>query len=983
MSVERGGNSAAPEYGRETGEPRENTPSSGIIWHAFPTCESPGVDLLGIKFGVRLGLGQALYALGRDARIAAIAGLSGATAAIVKAVHDKVSTGGTGGGPAQLRIPPPPGGLVPPTPYRLQSNSSASIEKKDSPPDQHFSSSNSLRKSPAEKVELMPIFLRAERADFAAISRINLDRILGRITVDVPEVAVGQWVLSWSCLSNHYCVVSLLQLHLKRHRRGPDLQASCGAVVARLVWSQGPRGVAMRVFEFKMSQDSISRSSPSCGGLVVRLLASYLDESDSIPDFSHVDDRKGKWPVFPPFIGEDSRPAATRPEVIPSFVCTSGNLARALPPLAASLWGLRLSAPRPVVITHNNRIHPKVTGVEMGTHDLPAGPCIIRVSKDSACSRGPISSHLNIPRTRTPPLPARTRVPRLIRPMHGGSNGGVFVPPSIVEPCYEHVYSSEAATSVPHSEEIALDGIAACCSHAVVWRVICFTVSCLSAITNRDSRWRSLSSIDCSPRQLPLATVVLSDTMNSRDALDTATCGNVSALTTSEFEYRRKSDPDDLPALSSGFFPIMCSTVTRTPFSAISPYTFLCLWRLKCFLCCGWEVGGEGLLVGCKGSSMPPLPKKKIVVGSKNILTIFILKPSMFFKLISTDDSPRYVIVRQITGGRGDVAARLLASHLDEPSSIPGGRFLHVGSVPDDATGQRVFSGISRLRRLFIPVLLHTHRISRPRCEEPPYYSASSATIPTSENPEATRRKSNPVHLRGRLILISPVYPSTIRFIYGEMFTFMNPCRKIGVTVPAHQGHRSYWKGAAVGVVGRALASPQSEPESVPGGVNQGPSHVGVMLDDVAGKAGIVEDLQFSSPLHSLCAPISHRFTFIRFQVLGVKSFPNLATTLLRRAFQVVKIFGRFAVDSAIIFLYENVKEISDRERLERADRVYFQRFDSKGVNNPRTDCGAGGDARAVETTTREWASSAARRRAAVIGSCARAGESVVSHGGM
>ncbi|KAJ8890849.1 hypothetical protein PR048_010358 [Dryococelus australis] len=34
--------------------------------------------------------------------------------------------------------------------------------------------------------------------------------------------------------------------------------------------------------------------------------------------------------------------------------------------------------------------------------------------------------------------------------------------------------------------------------------------------------------------------------------------------------------------------------------------------------------------------------------------------------------------------------------------------FSHVGIVPDDAVGRPVFSGISRLPRLFIPVLLHT-----------------------------------------------------------------------------------------------------------------------------------------------------------------------------------------------------------------------------------------------------------------------------------
>ncbi|KAJ8898342.1 hypothetical protein PR048_003702 [Dryococelus australis] len=48
-------------------------------------------------------------------------------------------------------------------------------------------------------------------------------------------------------------------------------------------------------------------------------------------------------------------------------------------------------------------------------------------------------------------------------------------------------------------------------------------------------------------------------------------------------------------------------------------------------------------------------------------------------------------------------------------------RFSHVRILHDDATGRRVFSGISRFPLPFIPILLHTHlnhqlRLSRPRC---------------------------------------------------------------------------------------------------------------------------------------------------------------------------------------------------------------------------------------------------------------------------
>ncbi|KAJ8872377.1 hypothetical protein PR048_025981 [Dryococelus australis] len=59
-----------------------------------------------------------------------------------------------------------------------------------------------------------------------------------------------------------------------------------------------------------------------------------------------------------------------------------------------------------------------------------------------------------------------------------------------------------------------------------------------------------------------------------------------------------------------------------------------------------------------------------------------------------------------------------------EPSSIPGGvapGFPHVGIMPDDAAGKRIFSGIPRSPRHCIPrrcsvlTSLHPHRLSRPR----------------------------------------------------------------------------------------------------------------------------------------------------------------------------------------------------------------------------------------------------------------------------
>ncbi|KAJ8886366.1 hypothetical protein PR048_012577 [Dryococelus australis] len=68
---------------------------------------------------------------------------------------------------------------------------------------------------------------------------------------------------------------------------------------------------------------------------------------------------------------------------------------------------------------------------------------------------------------------------------------------------------------------------------------------------------------------------------------------------------------------------------------------------------------------------------------------------------------------------------RELASYQGEPGSIRGrvSRFSLVGIVPDDAIGRRVFLGISRFPRPFIPAPPHSHfnnphRLSRPLADE-------------------------------------------------------------------------------------------------------------------------------------------------------------------------------------------------------------------------------------------------------------------------
>ncbi|KAJ8875442.1 hypothetical protein PR048_023337 [Dryococelus australis] len=80
--------------------------------------------------------------------------------------------------------------------------------------------------------------------------------------------------------------------------------------------------------------------------------------------------------------------------------------------------------------------------------------------------------------------------------------------------------------------------------------------------------------------------------------------------------------------------------------------------------------------------------------------------------------------------GRHSVVVRLLASHLCEPCSIPGGvapGFPHVRIMPEDATGRRVFSGISCFHRPCIPALFHTHLA-------PPSSSLKTSIISSAQN---------------------------------------------------------------------------------------------------------------------------------------------------------------------------------------------------------------------------------------------------------
>ncbi|KAJ8897132.1 hypothetical protein PR048_002478 [Dryococelus australis] len=95
----------------------------------------------------------------------------------------------------------------------------------------------------------------------------------------------------------------------------------------------------------------------------------------------------------------------------------------------------------------------------------------------------------------------------------------------------------------------------------------------------------------------------------------------------------------------------------------------------------------------------------------------------------------RCMVHSGLSPGRGGQAVSTLAFQQCELGSIHGRvpEFLHVGIVPDDAVGWRVFSGISRFPRPFIPALLHTHLNT---CSEPPktlHFIAFSFTLTFSQ----------------------------------------------------------------------------------------------------------------------------------------------------------------------------------------------------------------------------------------------------------
>ncbi|KAJ8867454.1 hypothetical protein PR048_031256 [Dryococelus australis] len=107
--------------------------------------------------------------------------------------------------------------------------------------------------------------------------------------------------------------------------------------------------------------------------------------------------------------------------------------------------------------------------------------------------------------------------------------------------------------------------------------------------------------------------------------------------------------------------------------------------------------------------------------------------------------------------GRGGAVVRLLASYYGEPGSVLGGvdpEFSHVGIEPDDASGRRVFSGISRFSRPCIPVLLHTD-LSSPSSALKTTMLRSAQISPLHSNTLQRSSRGSKVKPAARAIVIS------------------------------------------------------------------------------------------------------------------------------------------------------------------------------------------------------------------------------------
>ncbi|KAJ8888655.1 hypothetical protein PR048_008147 [Dryococelus australis] len=143
--------------------------------------------------------------------------------------------------------------------------------------------------------------------------------------------------------------------------------------------------------------------------------------------------------------------------------------------------------------------------------------------------------------------------------------------------------------------------------------------------------------------------------------------------------------------------------------------------------------------------------------------------------------------------GVATVAERLASSSPTKANRVFSGRvtpgFSHVGIVPDDATGRRVFSMISSFRRLFIPALLHTHLTSPSSA-----LKTSMGRLPMMARLSKTGLNEftiTPLDSKRVYVPVDMAFPHKCG--YTEFYSSGLPCKKGGVRKEAEKkGWRGY-----------------------------------------------------------------------------------------------------------------------------------------------------------------------------------------------
>ncbi|KAJ8870236.1 hypothetical protein PR048_029256 [Dryococelus australis] len=208
--------------------------------------------------------------------------------------------------------------------------------------------------------------------------------------------------------------------------------------------------------------------------------------------------------------------------------------------------------------------------------------------------------------------------------------------------------------------------------------------------------------------------------------------------------------------------------------------------------------------------------------------------------------------------------------------------FSQMGTVPDDASGRRVYSGISRFPRPYIPALLHTHLTS----------PSSGVKYPISDlNSTRPRRKHcTPCAYRSDKALGVPVsvaridpslldlglHPTLNRLREVIAEEFASRCLATLLITGAAVAERSCYSPSTKANWALHLSPPPPPPPP------SGYSHVGIVSDDAAGQrvysgSPVPPPRAFSFGRPSVLILV----TLIGSQDLAIKSRPNLFTHLL------------------------------------------------------------------------------------------------------